>query len=156
MKRLKNLRKLKIDFGSGYNPNKDYKICDITNLPNLDYVYDQDNNIILGCHENTVDEFYLRNVVHHIPDMERTFKCLLKYLKSDGEIKIIDVREEYFKQNVILDILWYRYVIPRYEVWFSKHYRDYFKVLESLGMERVEYYIQDEKEVSVWRKLSQN
>lgn len=156
MKKLKNYKKLKIDFGSGYNPNKDYKVCDITNLPNLDYVYDQESNEILGCYENTVDEFYLRNVVHHLPNMERTFKCLLKYLKDNGEIKIIDVRKEYFKQNVILDILWYRYVIPRYEVWFSKHYRDYFKILESLGMERTFYYIQEEKEVSVWRKSLKN
>lgn len=153
---MKKSRKLKIDFGSGYNPNKDYKICDITYLPNLDYVYDQENNVIIGCEKVSVDEFYLRNVVHHIPDMERTFKCLLKYLKDDGEIKIIDVRKEYFKQNVILDTLWYRYVIPRYEVWFSNYYRDYFKVLESLGMERVKYYIQDEKEVSVWRKSLKN
>ncbi len=156
MKKLKNYKKLKIDFGSGYNPNKDYKVCDITNLPNLDYVYDQENNEILGCYENTVDEFYLRNVVHHLPNMERTFKCLFKYLKDNGEIKIIDVRKEYFKQNVILDILWYRYVIPRYEVWFSKCYRDYFKILESLGMERTLYYIQEEKEVSVWRKSLKN
>lgn len=156
MKKLKNLTKLKIDFGSGYNPNKDYKVCDITWLPNLDYVYDQENNVILGCESTSVDEFYLRNVVHHIPDLKKTFKCLLSYLKDDGEIKIIDVRKNFYKQNVILDILWYRYVIPRYEVWFSKHYRDYFKILESLGMKRVEYYIQDEKEVSVWRKSLKN
>lgn len=156
MKKSKKIVKLKIDFGSGYNPNKDYKACDITWLPNLDYVYDQENNAILGCEDNSVDEFYLRNVVHHIPNMEKTFSCLLRYLKADGEIKIIDVRREYFKQNVILDILWYRYVTPRYEVWFSTHYRNYFKVLENLGMERVSYFIQDEKEVSVWRRLSKN
>ena len=28
---------LKIDFGSGYNPNKEYKTCDITGSPILDY-----------------------------------------------------------------------------------------------------------------------
>ncbi len=153
---MKKSPKLKIDFGSGYNPNSEYKTCDVTYLPNLDYVYDQDNNIILGCTINSVDEFYLRNVVHHLPDMERTFKCLLSYLKDDGEIKIIDVRKEFYKQNVILDILWYRYVIPRYEVWFSNHYRDYFKILENLGMKRVDYYIENEKEVSVWKRLSKS
>lgn len=150
------MKKLKIDFGSGYNPNHEYKTCDITYLPNLDYVYDQENNVILGCKTHSVDEFYLRNVVHHLPDIEKTFRCLLSYLKNNGEIKIIDVRKEFFKQNVILDIIWYRYVIPRYEVWFSGYYRDYFKILENLGMERVDYYIQEEKEVSVWRKLSKN
>lgn len=150
------MEKLKIDFGSGYNPNSDYKICDITYLPNLDYVYNQDDNVIVGCEYCSVDEFYLRNVVHHLLDMKKTFSCLIKYLKTNGEIKIIDVRKEYFKQNLILDILWYRYVIPRYEVWFSKCYRDYFKILESLGMEKIDYYIQDEKEVSVWRKSLKN
>ena len=150
------MEKLKIDFGSVYNPNSDYKICDITYLPNLDYVYNQDDNVIVGCEYCSVDEFYLRNVVHHLPDMKKTFSCLIKYLKTNGEIKIIDVRKEYFKQNLILDILWYRYVIPRYEVWFSKCYRDYFKILESLGMEKIDYYIQDEKEVSVWRKSLKN
>lgn len=153
---MKKSQKLKIDFGSGYNPNPEYKTCDITYLPNLDYVYDQDNNIILGCTINSVDEFYLRNVVHHLPDMERTFKCLLSYLKHNGEIKIVDVRKEFYKQNVILDIIWYRYVIPRYEVWFSNHYRDYFIVLENLGMKRIDYYIENEKEVSVWKRLSKS
>lgn len=144
---------LKIDFGSGYNPNKEYKLCDITYLPNLDYVYDQRENIILGCEENTVDEFYLRNVVHHLPDMRKTFSCLARYLKKKGIIKIIDCRREFYKQNVILDILWYRYVIPRYEVWFSNHYRDYFSILKELGFEQVDYFIEQEKEVSIWRKL---
>jgi len=149
---MKELEKLKIDFGSGYNANPEYKICDITWLPNLDYVYDQNNNVILECEENSVDEFYLRNVVHHLPDIEKTFQCLLKYLKNDGVIKIIDVRKEYFKQNVILDILWYRYIIPRYEIWFSRYYRDYFGILEQLGMEKIDYNIHDEKEVSIWRR----
>ncbi len=121
-------------------------------MPNLDYVYNQEQNKILGCSKNTVDEFYLRNVVYHLPDMKRTFECLIEYLKEDGEIKIIDVREEYFRTNVILDTIWYRYVIPRYEVWFSRHYRNYFEILESLGMKKVDYYIQEEKEVSIWKK----
>lgn len=98
----------------------------------------------------------MRNVVHHLPDMRRTFECLLRYLKDGGTIQIIDARKEYFKQNVILDILWYRYVIPRPEIWFSTIYRDYFKVLEELGMERIEYFIQEEKEVSIWKKSLKN
>lgn len=88
--------------------------------------------------------------------MKRTFECLINYLKNDGKIKIIDVRKESFKKNVILDIIWYRYVIPRYEVWFSKYYRNYFKVLEDLGMERIDYYVQEEKEVSIWKKSFKN
>lgn len=143
---------LKIDFGSGYNPNPTYKLCDITYLPNLDYVYDIDNNTIIGCEEDSVDEFYLRNVVHHIKDLNKTFNCLKRYLKKGGIIKIIDARKEYFKQNVILDIIWYRYVIPRYEVWFSNKYRDYNSIILKLGFELIDYHIEQEKEVSVWKK----
>lgn len=144
---------LKIDFGSGYNPNEGYKTCDITYLPNLDYVYDQDRNVILGCRKDSVDEFYLRNVVHHLPNIQRTFSCLTRYLKKDGIIKIIDCRKECYKQNLILDIIWYRYVTPRYEIWFSNHYRDYFTILKNLGFEQIDYYVQEEKEVSMWKKL---
>ena len=50
---------LKIDFGSGYNPKKGFKTCDITFSPYLDYVYDKENNIILDLNKNSVDEFYL-------------------------------------------------------------------------------------------------
>ena len=80
---------LKIDFGSGYNPNKEYKTCDITGSPILNYLYDK-KDTILNLKEKSVDEFYLRNVVHHIPDLKRTFKCLKKYLKNGGKIKIIE------------------------------------------------------------------
>lgn len=143
---------LKIDFGSGYNPNKGYKLCDITYSPVLDYVYDQDNNVIIGAEENTVDEFYLRNVVHHLPDIAKTFTCLKKYLKVGGRIKIIDVRKEYFKQNLFLDRLWYRFVIPRPEVWYSTTYRDYFTILKELGFKLISYEYKEEKEMSEWEK----
>ena len=146
----KNL--LKIDFGSGYNPNKEYKTCDITFLPNLDYAYDIFNNTIIGLEENTVDEFYLRNVVHHIKDLDATFEMLYRYLKPGGIIKIIDVRKEYFKKNVILDIIWYRYVIPRYEIWFSRTYREYFNNLKKLKLELLKKEFIEEKEVSIWRR----
>ena len=66
----------------------------------------------------------------------------------------IDARKEYFTQNVILNIIWYRYVIPRYEIWFAKTYRDYSKVLTKLGFVKIDYYISKEKEVSIWQKKS--
>ena len=145
--------KLKIDFGSGYNPQKGYKSCDITYSPTLDYVYDVEENEIIGCEENSVDEFYMRNVVHHIKDLDKTFSCLKRYLKKDGVIRIIDVRKEDYLKNVVLDIVWYRYVIPRYEIWFSDTYRDYFKILKSMNFKLIETYETGEKEVSLWRKL---
>lgn len=142
---------LKIDFGSGYNPKSGYKMCDITNAPFLDFVYD--GNEIVGCKKHSVAEFYLRNVVHHIKNLEEVFSMLHSYLKRNGTIKIIDVRKDYYKQNVILDIIWYRYVIPRKEIWFSTVYRNYFEILRQLGFQLEEQYYQEEKEVSLWRKL---
>lgn len=141
---------LKIDFGSGYNPKEGYKTCDITNAPFLDFAYD--GKEIIGCGKNSVDEFYLRNVVHHIPNLEEVFSMFSLYLKRNGTIKIIDVRKEYYKKNVILDILWYRYVIPRREVWFSTTYRDYGCILKKLGFELVSHTFQKEKEVTIWKK----
>lgn len=145
---------LKIDFGSGYNPKPGYKTCDVTYAPFLDYVYDEEKNQILYCEKGSVDEFHLRNVVHHVKDLHRLFECLKFYLKENGTITIIDARKEYFTQNVILDIIWYRYVIPRYEIWFAKTYRDYSKVLTKLGFVKIDYYISKEKEVSIWQKKS--
>lgn len=143
---------LKIDFGSGYNPKIGYKTCDVTYAPFLDYVYDEEKNQILYCEKGSVDEFYLRNVVHHVKDLTRLFECLKYYLTENGIITIIDARKEYFLQNVILDIIWYRYVIPRYDVWFSKSYRDYIEVLTKLGFVKIDYHICEEKEVSIWLK----
>ncbi len=146
------MEKLKIDFGSGYAHNKDYKSCDITFSPILDFVYDYKKNKILYCKINSVDEFYLRNVVHHLPDIEKTFKCLKKYLKKGGIIKIIDVNKNYFKQNLFLDRLWYRFIIPQNEIWFSEVYRDYKSILKDMNFQVLENYVIAEKEVSVWKK----
>lgn len=74
------MTKLCIDFGSGYNPKTGYKTCDVTTLPQLDFLYDGKDEIV-GLREKSVDVFYLRNVVHHIPDLQRTFTTL-KNLKS--------------------------------------------------------------------------
>lgn len=142
---------LKIDFGSGYNPYPGYKTCDITASPFLDFFYD--GKEIVGCKENSVTEFYLRNVVHHIQNLEEVFAMLQLYLKKNGTIKIIEARKDYYKQNVILDIIWYRYVIPRREIWFSTFYRNYFEILKKVGFELVEQRYEKEKEVSLWRKL---
>ena len=98
----------------------------------------------------SVDELYLRNVVHHIPDLKRTFKCLKKYLKDNGKIKIIECKKENYHANWFLDSLWYRYIIPREEVWFSDKYRNYGNVLLNIGFKKIEFYEENEKEISIW------
>ena len=106
---------LKIDFGSGYNTYKNYKTCDFTYSPFLDYVYDKNNNKILELEESSVDIFRLKNVLHHC-DIEKIIICLKKYLKENGKIIIIEPQSRYYESNRCLDIFWYRYIYPRYEI----------------------------------------
>lgn len=91
---------LKIDFGSGYNPYPGYKTCDITQGPYLDYVYNTETNEIIGLQEGSVDEFRLKNVLHHA-DIPKVIQCLHRYLKSGGILQIIAIppkrRVDYLK-----------------------------------------------------------
>ena len=141
---------LKVDFGSGYNCRKGYKSCDITGSPVLDYMYDG-NEHIFGLEEKSVDVFNIRNVVHHIPDLRKTFKCIRRYMKENGKIIITDCDKDHYMQNVCLDNLWYRYVIPRPEVYISKEYRNYFEILSEIGFEIVSRKKSEEKDITVWK-----
>ncbi len=124
------MKEIKIDFGSGYNPKEGYLTCDITYSPYLDYVYDIENNKILGLEEKSVDEFYLKNVLHH-SDIEAVAKCLFQYLKRDGIITIIEPLPEKYDSNRCLDIYWYRYIYPRYEYKIPPFHReDYVKIFK--------------------------
>lgn len=145
------MRKLCIDFGCGYNPKWGYKTCDITTSPMLDYQYDGKNDII-GLEENSVDVFYLRNVVHHIPDLQRTFATLKKYLKHNGKLIIIDCRAKHFDANVVLDKVWYRFVGHDNDIYIAESYRDYTGILLGLGFKRIFYKQLKEKEKTVYEK----
>ncbi|RHH85317.1 methyltransferase domain-containing protein [Segatella copri] len=141
------MTKLCIDFGSGYNPKTGYKTCDVTTLPQLDFLYDGKDEIV-GLREKSVDVFYLRNVVHHIPDLQRTFTTLKKYLKVGGKLVIIDCNQGHYKTNVFLDNLWYRFVGNNHEIFISKQYRDYINVLIKLGFKQLYYKSFKEKEIT--------
>ena len=122
---------LKIDFGSGYNPYPGYKTCDITQGPYLDYVYNTETNEIIGLQEGSVDEFRLKNVLHHA-DIPKVIQCLHRYLKSGGILQIIEPRTEYYEQNRSLDLFWYRYIYPRYDIAIPPKRRvDYLKICEA-------------------------
>lgn len=141
---------MKIDFGSGYNPKQGYKSCDFTENPILDFqvknykiYYDLNKELS----ENSVDEFFVRNTIHHIKDLNQLFKMFFKYLKNDGKLIIIEVNEKNFKANLFLDQLWYRYIIPRSEIWFSKTYRNYKKIALKHGFKLKKENIENEKEI---------
>ena len=138
-----------IDFGSGYNPKEGYKSCDFTSLPNLDYYYDGNKIINLEC---KVNKFYIRNVLHHIHDIDILLNYLIDCLHDNGVIEIIECRESHYKINFLLDTIYYRGCTNKKEIWFSESYRNYTSILHK-RMELIKFYYKDEKEISVWKKF---
>lgn len=122
--------------------------CQYRHFPQLDFQYDGKDNII-GLREKSVDVFYLRNVVHHILDLQRTFSALKKYLKVGGKLVVIDCNKSHYKTNVFLDNLWYRFVDNNDKIFISKHYRDYINVLIKLGFKQLYYKSFNEKEITI-------
>lgn len=152
--RISSTQNLCIDIGSGYNPTKGFKTADITEFPNLDYII-KNNKIYSKTAElkvNSVDKFRLRNVVHHIKDLNQLLVNLFKYLKPNGTIEIIDCNKEHYSANVCLDNLWYRYVIPRKEIFIADAYRDYAKLAKTIGFNVLKQNTIDEKEITILQK----
>lgn len=145
------MRRLCIDFGCGYNPKIGYKTCDVTTNPMLDYQYDGKNDII-GLKENSVDVFYMRNVIHHILNLRSTFQTIKKYLKHNGKLIIIDCNKKCFDANVILDRIWYRYVGNNNNIFIAETYRDYMSILAELGFKQTFYKQLKEKEKSLYER----
>ena len=129
-------RKMKIDFGSGYNPKSGYKTCDVTGSPALDYIYDIETSRIrtnemfsLILASGSADVIRMKNVLHHVEDYGKLISELFRVLKWGGKLIVIEPTPEAYYSNWCLDNLWYRYVIPRPEIWISPIYRDYKKEL---------------------------
>lgn len=149
---------MKLDFGSGHNPKKGYYSCDITGNPKLDFHCDPDTFCIfdkLGYEDTCLfEEIHIRNVIHHINNLERFFTSLKFKLTFDGILTIIDCNEEYYQKNLTLDILWYRYLIPRYDIYICKKYRDIEPIMESLGFELISKRCKEEKITYKWKVKS--
>ena len=150
---------MKLDFGSGHNPKRGYKSCDITSNPYLDFYCDPDSYCIkhnfytnhLNIEKDVkFEEIHVRNVIHHIKNLKKLFKEFKRKLTKNGILTIIDCNEECYKQNLNLDILWYRYLIPRYNIWICKEYRNIEPILESLGFKLISKKVKDEKTTYKW------
>lgn len=69
----------------------------------------------LDLPEKSVDLFFLRNVLHHIPNQAEYFKGIGKFLKDNGKIAIIDYNKRklsftglfghYTPEIVLLDVM---------------------------------------------------
>jgi len=116
---------MKIDFGSGHAPAVGYRTCDMTAAPFLDYYFDANEYAILDCGDASVDVIRCRNVLHHVKDIRQLLIEFRRVLKPNGRIIIIEASKDCYRINVFLDILWYRYVTSRPDIWVSPVYRDY-------------------------------
>lgn len=144
---------MKIDFGSGYNPEKDYLTCDPFH-PMSDVLYDYENYKI-DLDQGTVTEIRCRNVLHHVKNLKRLFKEFYRVLKPTGIIKIIEPTEEAFKVNLFLDLLWYRFISKRNEIWISKKYVNYIEIGLRSGFKCYSKRIENEKEISTLTTLKE-
>jgi len=100
----------KVDVGSGYNPAKGYRTCDIN--------YNCDYHDIAEI--KNVDIIRLRNVIHHIEDIGTFFKDIHRCLDKDGRIIIIEPSEKNYRQNFFLDRLWYRGINKRLDIYIRE------------------------------------
>lgn len=142
---------MKLDYGSGHNPRKGYKTSDITGAPFLDYTINP-YTYRVNCPNNTFDEILVRNVFHHITQPNNLLKELKRILTRDGKVVIVEPTEEAYPANVALDKLWYRYIIPRPEIYICEQYRDITKVVHKFfHIAAVKYY--DEKQTVVLRSI---
>jgi SAM-dependent methyltransferase len=140
---------LKVDFGCGYNPLPGYKKCDVATSPALDCQYDGLDGII-GLELHSVDTFNVRNVIHHLPDIRRTVRCLRRYMKMNGKVVIADCDKAHFAANVFLDRLWYRFVNNEQNIYISPRWRDYFTIMREEVFVCCHQSNDGLKDVSVW------
>jgi len=137
----------KLDFGSGYNPKSDYETCDIYGY--VDHYFDPVEYKI-DVKDKSFDIIRCRNVIHHIKDLSKLSFEFSRILKDGGILEITEARKEHYRANYFLDWLWYRFIIPRYEIWFSRKYRDCNKYFDEFDLE--DYNTLKEKEIFIFIK----
>lgn len=109
---------MKLDVGSGYHPAPGYYTADIGGSPSLDY------HIIDGhieCPDALFEEVRARNVVHHIKEPASFFAELARVTQPGGTVVIIEPVPTRFEINRTLDILWYRYIYCRPEIFIANN-----------------------------------
>lgn len=114
-----------LDYGSGSQPREGYLTSDFTGSPIYDYVI-KDYRVV-DAEDHVFEKVYCRNVIHHIPkeDLSLLFGEFKRILKPGGCLIISEPREEFHKQNLILDIIWYRFLRRDMSIRLPVEYVDY-------------------------------
>jgi SAM-dependent methyltransferase len=125
---------MKLDYGSGSQPKAGYLTSDFIGTPNYDF-YIKDYRVV-GAKDHSFDAIHCRNVIHHIPekDLPLLFKEFKRLLKHDGELIISEPRKEFHKQNLILDIIWYRFLTNDRNIMIPHEYVDYKQYLSGFNI----------------------
>jgi len=103
---------MKLDYGSGYNPVKGFKSSDFVS-GNYDYFI---KDCRVDCEDETFTAIHCKNVVHHIPDLDKLFREFNRILKPKGKVLVCDCRKEAYFVNRVYDTIWYRFVNKRYDI----------------------------------------
>ncbi|MFS0905719.1 methyltransferase domain-containing protein [Priestia aryabhattai] len=116
---------MKLDYGSGRQPKEGFLTSDFCGAPGYDFYIR--NYKVIGVKDHSFDVIHCRNVIHHIPkkDLPRLFSEFKRLLKHDGQLIISEPREEFHKQNLILDIIWYRFLTYDSKIMIPQEYVDY-------------------------------
>jgi 2-polyprenyl-3-methyl-5-hydroxy-6-metoxy-1,4-benzoquinol methylase len=129
---------MKLDYGSGSQPKEGFLTSDFVGTPIYDF-YVKDYRVV-DAKDNSFDSIHCRNVIHHIPekDLPILFDEFRRLLKPNGQLIISEPRKEFHKQNLILDIIWYRFLKDDREIIIPQEYVDYKQYLndfEIIGIE---------------------
>lgn len=143
---------MKLDYGSGRQPKAGFKSSDFCGAPNYDY-YIMDYKV-LDLEDNSCDVIHCRNVIHHIPekDLPLLFAEFKRLLKPDGELIISEPREEFHKQNLILDLIWYRFLVHDDKIMIPYKYVNYKKYL--VDFEKISSYHEYSNEILTFKKVA--
>lgn len=116
---------MKLDYGSGSQPKEGFLTSDFIGTPTYDF-YVKDYKVV-DAKDNSFDSIHCRNVIHHIPekDLPILFDEFKRLLKPNGQLIISEPRKEFHKQNLILDIIWYRFLKDDREIILPQEYVDY-------------------------------